>query len=72
MTPHQISCFFALIVDLPKVGLALKFFNEIEAKQKSLDDKMNRLEMRLNSVVSSNEKVDQLEQKLNSVVSSIN
>ena len=71
MTPHLISCFFCTVCR-PKVGLALKFFNEIEPKQKSLDDKMNQLEMRLNSVVLSNEKVNQLEQKLNSVVSSIN
>ena len=62
---------FFCTVCRPKVGLALKFFNEIEAKQKSLDDKMNQLEMKLNSVVSSNEKVDQLEQKLK-VVSPIN
>ena len=63
---------FFCTVCRPKVGLALKFFNEIEAKQRSLDEKMNQLEMRLNSVVSSNEKVNQLEQMVNSVVSSIN
>ena len=37
----------------PKVALALKFFNDIEQKQKSLDSKITQLEQKLNLLVSS-------------------
>ena len=37
----------------PKVALALKFFNDIEQKQKSLDEKITQLEQKLNSLASS-------------------
>ena len=36
----------------PKVAIALKFFNDIEQKQKTLDDKVKQLEDKLNSVTS--------------------
>ena len=37
----------------PKVTIALKFFNDIQEKQKSLDEKVTQLEERLNSIASS-------------------
>ena len=37
----------------PKVSMALKFFNEIEQKQKSLDNKVKQLEEKITSLTSS-------------------